>query len=204
MSAPGNRDGDRRRKGVTAGALLCIVGAMCVLVGFSVPLYRLFCAATGYNGTTQRVSVAAANEVTSRTITVRFDSTVAPGLDWEFRPEQLSVDVHPGETKIIKYKAYNMSNEPVTGTATYNVTPSKAGLYFDKLQCFCFSAQHLAPGQSADLAVQFFVDPDIVKDHNDDDVDTITLSYTMFRSKDDDKPVQSSALPASPTKTSIN
>jgi cytochrome c oxidase assembly protein subunit 11 len=202
MSA--NRNGDSRRKGATAGALLAIVAAMCVLVGFSVPLYRLFCAATGYNGTTQRVSVAAANEVTSRTINIRFDSTVAPGLDWEFRPEQRSVDVHPGETKIIKYKAFNMSREPVTGTATYNVTPSKAGLYFDKLQCFCFSAQHLEPGESADLAVQFFVDPDIVKDRDDDDVDTITLSYTMFRSKDDDKPVQSSALSAPSTKTSIN
>jgi cytochrome c oxidase assembly protein subunit 11 len=118
MSAPGSRGGDRRRKGLTAGALMCVVAAMCVLVGFSVPLYRLFCAATGYNGTTQRVSVAAANEVTSRTITVRFDSTTAPGLDWEFRPEQPSVDVHPGETKVIKYKAYNMSKEPVTGTAT--------------------------------------------------------------------------------------
>ena len=191
------------RKGMTAGALVGIVAAMCVLVGFSVPLYRLFCAATGYNGTTQRVTQAADEIVKSRTITVDFNAEIAPGLDWEFRPEQRSVDVHPGETKIIKYRAFNMSREPVTGTATFNVTPSKAGLYFDKLQCFCFTAQHLAPGEAADLAVQFYVDPDIVKDHNADDVDTITLSYTMFRAKDDagDKPVQSSALP---TETKIN
>ena len=196
MSAPNGENAGKQRKGLTAGALLGIVVAMSVLVGFSVPLYRLFCAATGYNGTTQRVTEIASEIVKDRTITVQFDANVAPGLDWQFYPEQRSVKVHPGETKVIKYKAFNMSKQPVTGTATFNVTPSKAGLYFDKLQCFCFSAQHLAPGQSADLAVQFFVDPDIVKDHEDDDVDTITLSYTMFRSKDDEKPVQSSALPS--------
>ena len=201
MSGGADKTGRKQRKGLTAGALLGIVGAMCVLTAFSVPLYRLFCAATGYNGTTQRATEAATEIVKDRTITVQFYANVAPGLDWEFRPEQRSVDVHPGETKVIKYKAFNMSREPVTGTATFNVTPAKAGLYFDKLQCFCFTAQRLAPGQSADLAVQFFVDPDIAQDHNDDDVDTITLSYTMFRSKDDAKPVQSSALSA---KTSIN
>lgn len=199
MSAKG------QRKGATAGALLGIVVAMGVLVAFSVPIYRLFCSATGYNGTTQRATQAASFVVPNRTITVRFDATVAPGLDWEFRPEQPSVDVHPGETKIIKYRAYNMSRAPVTGTATFNVTPAKAGLYFDKLQCFCFSAQHLAPGEAADLAVQFYVDPDIVNDRNDDDLDTITLSYTMFRAKDSgDRPVQSSALPTSINQTSIN
>jgi len=194
--------GGKQRKGLTAGALLGIVAAMSVLVAFSVPLYRLFCAATGYNGTTQRATEAASEIVKGRTITVRFDANVAPGLDWQFRPEQRSVQVHPGETKVVNYKAFNMSKQPVTGTATFNVTPSKAGLYFYKLQCFCFTAQHLAPGQSADLAVQFFVDPDIVKDHDDDDVDTITLSYTMFRAKDEEKTAQSSALPTNTT--SIN
>jgi len=174
-----------RRKGLTAMALLGIVGAMSVLVAFSAPLYRLFCAATGYNGTTQRVSVAAANEVMGRTITVRFNSAIAPGLDWEFRPKQPSVAVHPGAVTVIHYLAVNLGREPTTGTATFNVTPDKAGLYFDKLQCFCFTRQHLDAGESADLAVQFFVDPDIVKDRNDDDIDTITLSYTMFRAKGD-------------------
>jgi cytochrome c oxidase assembly protein subunit 11 len=188
-----------QRKGLTAGALLGVVAAMSVLVGFSVPLYRLFCAATGYNGTTQRASEVAGEIVKNRSITVRFDANVAPGLDWEFRPEQRSVQVHPGETKVVNYKAFNMSKQPVTGTATFNVTPSKAGLYFDKLQCFCFTAQHLAPGESADLAVQFFVDPDIAKDRDEDDVDTITLSYTLFRAKDEAQPVQSSALPANTT-----
>jgi cytochrome c oxidase assembly protein subunit 11 len=184
------------RKRLTVGALLAVVGAMSALVAFSVPLYRLFCAATGYNGTTQRASVAPDDIVTSRTITVRFNAEQAPGLDWEFRPEQVSVDVHPGETKIIHYRAVNFSKHVMTGTATYNVTPDKAGLYFDKLQCFCFTAQRLNPGESADLAVQFFVDPAIMKDKNADDVDTITLSYTMFRAKDDSgEPLRSSALP---------
>jgi len=178
--------------------LLAIVGAMLALVAFSVPLYRLFCAATGYNGTTQRASVAPDDVVTSRTITVRFNAVLAPGLDWEFRPEQVSVQVHPGETKVAHYRAVNLSETAMTGTATFNVTPDKAGLYFDKLQCFCFTAQHLEPGQSADLAVQFFVDPDIVKDKDADDVDTITLSYTMFRAKNDSgEPLRSSALPQS-------
>jgi cytochrome c oxidase assembly protein subunit 11 len=195
------------RKRVTAGALFGIVAAMSVLVAFSAPLYRLFCGATGYNGTTQRAEIAPTDVVTGRTITVRFNAALAPGLDWQFRPEQLSVQVHPGETKIIHYRAVNFSKQATTGTATFNVTPSKAGLYFDKIQCFCFSEQHLKPGESADLAVQFFVDPDIVKDANADDVDTITLSYTMFRAKDDSgEPLRASALPPAKTvtPTSVN
>lgn len=195
MSARRNADPAAGRKRATVGALLGIVGCMTLLVAFSVPLYRMFCAATGYNGTTQRASVAPDDVVTSRTITVRFNAELAPGLWWQFRPEQLSVQVHPGETKVIHYRAVNLSKEPTTGTATFNVTPAKVGIYFDKLQCFCFTAQHLKPGESADLAVQFFVDPDIVKDKDADDVDTITLSYTMFRAKGDNgEPLQSSAL----------
>jgi len=189
----------RGRKGLTLGALLAVIGAMTTLVAFSVPLYRLFCAATGYNGTTQRATTSPDDVVRSRTITVRFNAELAPGLDWEFRPEQVSVDVHPGETKIIQYRAVNLSKEVTTGTATFNVTPAKAGLYFDKLQCFCFTAQRLNPGQGADLAVQFFVDPAIVQDRDAADVDTITLSYTMFRAKENgSQPLRSSALPANP------
>jgi cytochrome c oxidase assembly protein subunit 11 len=203
MTPPANTN----RKRVTAGALFGIVAAMSVLVAFSAPLYRLFCSATGYNGTTQRAEIAPDDIVTGRTITVRFNAALAPGLDWQFRPEQLSVQVHPGETKVIHYRAVNFAKTATTGTATFNVTPAKAGLYFDKLQCFCFSAQHLNPGESADLAVQFFVDPAIVKDVNADDVDTITLSYTMFRAKDDSgEPLRASALPSpiTITPTSVN
>jgi cytochrome c oxidase assembly protein subunit 11 len=184
-----------RRKGVTVLALCAVLGCMFGLVAASVPLYRLFCQATGYGGTTQRASAAPATEVAGRLITVRFDAETAPDLPWEFRPLQASVKVHPGEEKVIAYRAVNHGKEPVTGTATFNVTPLKAGIYFDKLQCFCFTKQHLDAGQSADLSVSFFVDPDIVGDANTRDVDTITLSYTMFRAKGDDA-VRSSALPA--------
>lgn len=186
-----------RRPGhrLTVGALLGVLTVMLGLTAASVPLYRLFCQATGYGGTTQRASAAPAREVKGRLITVRFDADQAPDLGWEFRPLQMAVQVHPGEEKVIAYRAVNRTSQPVTGTATFNVTPVKAGIYFDKLQCFCFTKQHLEPGQSADLAVSFFVDPEIADDPNTRDVDTITLSYTMFRAKGDE-PVRSSALPS--------
>ncbi|MGH6968000.1 MAG: cytochrome c oxidase assembly protein [Stellaceae bacterium] len=174
----------RSGKRWTLGGLLLVVGCMLGLVVASVPLYRLFCTFTGYNGTTQRAAAAPAKAVAGRVITVRFDANTAPDLDWEFRPLQQAVPVHPGETKTVAYHAVNRGPSGVVGTATFNVTPSKTGLYFDKLQCFCFTRQYLAPGESKDLAVTFFVDPDIVNDPNDADVDTITLSYTMFRAKD--------------------
>jgi len=171
----------RRR---TLVGLFAALGVMTGLVALSVPLYRIFCAATGYEGTTQRASVGPAHEIKSRTITVRFDAERAPDLPWDFRPEQRQVTVHPGEEKVITYRATNRSAEGITGRAVYNVTPDKAGLYFDKLQCFCFSDQYLAPGQTAELSVPFYVDPGIVSDANTADVDTITLSYTFFRAKD--------------------
>ena len=192
----GNDPRPRRGKGVTVLGLIAIIGAMSLLVVFSVPLYRLFCAATGYNGTTQRASLAPDTVVKNRVITVRFNADVAPGLDWAFRPEQPSVTIHPGETKVIHYRASNFSKQAETGTATFNVTPDKAGPYFAKLQCFCFTEQHLDPGQSTDLAVQFFVDPDIVKNPNATDVDTITLSYTMFRARGGAAAERTAVLPA--------
>jgi cytochrome c oxidase assembly protein subunit 11 len=188
----------RRRNALTAGLLLSVVAAMLALTAASVPLYRLFCQVTGLGGTTQRATAAPAAIVADRLITVRFDADTAADLDWEFRPLQASVQVHPGETAMIAYRAHNRSRTPLTGSATFNVTPAKAGIYFDKLQCFCFTRQHLAPGESADLWVKFFVDPDIVKDANTRDVDTITLSYTMFRARSDAEPMQSSALPSAP------
>jgi len=173
-------------KRTTVLGLLAVIAVMGGLVAASVPLYRLFCAATGYNGTTQRAETAPKNEVKDRLVTVRFDAETAPGLPWDFAPEQRQVRVHPGEQKLVAFRATNRSSQPITGSATFNVTPTKAGIYFDKLQCFCFSQQHLAPGASAELTVSFFVDPAIVSDPTTTDVDTITLSYTMFRSKQDD------------------
>ncbi len=186
----------RQRVRLTVAGLLAVMGVMVALVSESVPLYRLFCQATGFGGTAERADAALPKRVADRLITVRFDADTAPDLDWEFRPVQASVQVHPGEEKVIAYRAVNRSKEPLTGTATFNVTPVKAGIYFDKLQCFCFTRQHLEPGQSADLAVSFFVDPDIVNDAGTQDVDTITLSYTMFRAKDNAPAVRSSALAA--------
>ena len=189
-----------RGKRATVGGLAAVLLLMGGLVAASVPLYRLFCAATGYNGTTQRASAAPADTVSSRVITVRFDATTSPELDWDFRPEQLAVKVHPGESATVAYRAVNRGTFGVTGTATFNVTPDKVGLYFDKLQCFCFTKQHLGPGESKRLTVTFFVDPDIVNDADDKDVDTITLSYTMFRAKDQDGPGQTAAsAPAATT-----
>jgi cytochrome c oxidase assembly protein subunit 11 len=187
----------RRRNAATAGLLVSVVAAMLGLTAASVPLYRLFCQATGLGGTTQRASAGPDREVAGRLITVRFDANTAPELGWEFKPVQSSVTVHPGEEKVIAYRAKNLTREPVTGTATFNVTPAKTGIYFDKLQCFCFTRQHLDPGQSAELSVKFFVDPDIASDPNTRDVDTITLSYTMFRAPSDaTEPLSSSALPS--------
>jgi len=176
----------RRRNRVTVLALLGVVGVMVGLDVAAVPLYRLFCAATGYGGTTRRAEEAPTAELKDRLLTVRFNADIAPDLGWEFRPLVASVRVHPGEERTVAYRAVNKSREGVTGTATYNVTPTKVGLYFDKIQFFCFTRQRLDPGESKDLTVTFFVDPDIASDPNTRDVDTITLSYAMFRAKEQD------------------
>jgi cytochrome c oxidase assembly protein subunit 11 len=185
----------RRRNGATALLLASVVAAMVGLSFASVPLYRLFCQATGLGGTTQRAA-SAPGAKSDVVITVRFDADIAPDLGWEFRPVQSTVTVRPGEEQQVFYRAVNKTNAPTTGSATYNVTPAKAGIYFDKLQCFCFTEQHLAAGESADMGVVFFVDPDILTDPNTSDVRAITLSYTMFRAHQPARPTASTALPA--------
>ena len=170
----------RRRKGATALLLVSVVAGMAGLSFASVPLYRLFCQATGVGGTTQRADSAPAN-ASDVVVTIRFNAETAPDLGWEFHPLQDAVTVHPGEQRQIFYRAVNKTTQPVTASATFNVTPAKSGIYFDKLQCFCFSEQHLEPGESADMGVVFFVDPDILTDPNTAELRTITLSYTMFR-----------------------
>jgi cytochrome c oxidase assembly protein subunit 11 len=180
----------RRHNSTTVLLLALLVVAMVGLSFASVPLYRLFCQATGLGGTTQRAATAPARAAAS-IVTIRFDAETAPGLGWEFRPLQRTLAVHPGEKQEIFYRAINKTTAPVTGSATYNVTPAKAGIYFDKLQCFCFSEQRLAAGESVDMAVVFFVDPDILTDPNTGDVHTITLSYTMFPSHQPTRPTAS-------------
>lgn len=176
-------EGLGRRKAATAAVLLGIVAGMVGLSFAAVPLYRLFCQVTGYGGTTQRAE-AAPKAVGKRVITVRFNGDVDPGLPWRFEPEQTAIKVKVGEQAVALYKATNLAKATMIGSAVFNVTPLKAGLYFDKVQCFCFTEQRLEPGRSEDMPVTFFVNPDIVKDRNLDDVDTITLSYTFYRNKE--------------------
>ena len=182
-----------RRNGTTVVLLASVVAAMVGLSFASVPLYRVFCAATGFGGTTQRAS-AAPRKVSDAVVTVRFDAETAPGLGWEFRPLVSHVEVHPGEQREVFFRAVNHSAAAVTGSATFNVTPTKTGIYFDKLQCFCFTEQRLGPGESRDMGVTFFVDPDLLKDPDTREVRSITLSYTMFKKHQDGSP-SAAAMP---------
>lgn len=161
--------------------LIAIVLGMFMLAYASVPLYRLFCQVTGFGGTARRAAIAAApTRVLDRTITVTFDSNTDQALPWKFTPIEKNVKVKIGENKLVAFRAINESNAPTRGTATYNVTPFAAAKYFNKIQCFCFSEQRLAPNQSANLPVSFFIDPAILDDPEARDVVNITLSYTFF------------------------
>jgi cytochrome c oxidase assembly protein subunit 11 len=172
--------GSRRAKATTALLACGAIGGMLGLTAASVPLYRLFCQATGYGGTTQ-VAKAAPAAPRAQTITVRFDAEVDPALPWQFEPAQREVVVRLGEQHLAYYHARNRSARPIVGQAVYNVTPDKAGAYFDKIACFCFSEQVLQPGEEVDMPVSFFVDSAILDDPNARDVKTITLSYTFFK-----------------------
>lgn len=176
---------DASRNKRLALGLVGIVAGMVALAFASVPLYRVFCQVTGLGGTTQ-VAERASETVVNRQVTVRFNADIDPELPWAFYPDQKEITVNIGETALISYTARNMSDQPVTGTAVFNVTPLKAGLYFNKIQCFCFEDQRLEPGQKMHMPVSLFVDPEMLEDPNARDVTTITLSYTFFRVKDED------------------
>ncbi len=160
---------------------IVVLGIMFVLVAYAPELYRKFCGATGYGGTTQR-AYSDPTATSDRTVTIAFDSNVAPGLPWRFEPKQRSVTVHLGEQKLVFFTAENLGNEPIVGHATYNVTPETSGIYFNKIQCFCFNEEQLNPHQKVDMPVVFYVDPAFAKDSEMAHVDTITLSYTFLRS----------------------
>lgn len=168
---------DRRR--LTATVLFGVVAGMVALTFASVPLYQLFCQVTGFGGTPRTVNVAAPSTVSAATVTVHFDANVNSALPWRFKPAQRRVDVRLGEEMLVFYRAENLSTQPVTGTATFNVTPFKAGAYFSKIECFCFTEQTLAPGESVEMPVVFFVDPALADDIDARDVHKITLSYTF-------------------------
>jgi cytochrome c oxidase assembly protein subunit 11 len=186
MTAPRNQDAKQqnRRHGLMALSLVGLVAAMVGLSFAAVPLYRIFCQATGYDGTPQRADKGA-DHVLDRTITIRFDGNVDPSLPWSFAPVQQTMDVKIGETALAFFKATNKANAPVTGRAIFNVSPERAGLYFTKIQCFCFTKQTLAAGASAEMPVTFFVDPKIVEDEDTRNIAEITLSYTFYRADKD-------------------
>jgi cytochrome c oxidase assembly protein Cox11 len=164
---------------------LAVVGIMIGVVAYSPTLYRLFCAATGFSGTTQRVD-SDLSIVSERAVTVQFDSNVSPGLPWRFEPVQREVKVHLGEQQLVFFTAENLSDQAIVGHATFNVTPDTTGRYFKKIQCFCFDEERLDAHQKVDMPVVFFVDPALASDRETRNFDTITLSYTFFRSANPD------------------
>ncbi len=162
--------------------LASLAFGMLALTFASSALFRMFCEKTGHGGTTQ-VAQTRPSHIENRVITVRFNADTHTELPWDFKPMQREIKVKAGEIGLAFYKGKNLSPHPTVGMATYNVTPHKAGIYFNKVECFCFLEQHLEGGQETTFPVEFFINPDIVKDPTMDDVETITLSYTFFRLK---------------------
>jgi len=169
-----------------------LVAAICglvvvLMVGASyaaVPFYNWFCRATGFNGTTQVATAAPTGAPLERKIAVRFDSNVAGGLPWKFEPEQTEIEVKIGQVVTVYYNVTNQSARTTTGQAAYNVAPLTVGSYFEKINCFCFTEQTMAPGEKREMPVVFYVDPSIAGDHDNDALNTITLSYTFYPVRD--------------------
>lgn len=170
-----------RSIGIKLGATVFF---MLALAFISVPLYNLYCKMTGFGGATQLAKApTAADPILERTVKIRFNSDVAPGLDWKFKPAMNEIEVKIGEAQKILYEVQNNGKTDDIGISIYNVQPDRAGLYFNKVQCFCFDEKPLKSGERAELPVQFFVDPAMANDKQMDDVKTITLSYTFFAAK---------------------
>lgn len=179
-----------------AARLVLVILAMGAAAWAAVPFYSWFCRTTGYGGTTN-VAEAGPDEVLDQTIEVRFDANVAKGMPWKFRPAQTSMTLRIGETGLAFFEAENTSDRTVAGTAAYNVAPDTAGYYFDKIQCFCFTEQVLAPGEKVEMPVSFYVDPAMVTSPDTARIRSITLSYTFFET---DLPERQAAVPpAAPT-----
>jgi len=182
------------RRGVGRDAVVGgICGAVVVLmVGASyaaVPFYNWFCRATGFNGTTQVATSAPTSAPLARRIAVRFDANVAGGLPWKFEPEKTEIEVAIGEVVTVYYTVTNQSARTTMAQAAYNVTPLTSGVYFQKINCFCFTEQTMAPGETREMPVVFYVDPAITADHENDSLKTITLSYTFYPVREAPKPV---------------
>ncbi|MBS0480625.1 MAG: cytochrome c oxidase assembly protein [Proteobacteria bacterium] len=197
MNSPASRPAprhNRRTAMIMAGVALAMLG-----LGFaSVPLYRIFCQVTGYGGTTGRASAAQANavQVGDGHISVRFDGNVERGMAWRFAPQQITQDMRIGQRMQAFYTAENLSNEPITGVASFNVEPELVGKYFKKIQCFCFNQQTLQPGQKVDMPVIYYVDPAIADDPETKNETQITLSYTFHKAANGTAKVLDRADPA--------
>lgn len=172
------------RGGGNGRLALTLVGVVALMAGASflaVPFYSWFCQVTGFGGTPRVASEAGAGRILEREITVRFDSNTAPGMPWQFRPVERSMKLRIGETGLAFYEAYNPTDHPVAGQASYNVAPDAAGYYFTKIECFCFTEQVLEPGERVMMPVSFYVDPAIVADRDARSLRRITLSYTFYQ-----------------------
>jgi cytochrome c oxidase assembly protein subunit 11 len=177
--------GDLQRKNRRIAVYCAATVAFMVAGAFaSAPLYDMFCRVTGFAGTPLRATQAPGADESEPLVTVRLDATVAPGMPWKFQPVQREIKVRPGEETLAFYRAINPTARTIVGTASFNVTPEKAGQYFNKIACFCFTEQQLGPGQTVDMPVSFFVDPEMLKDPKTRDVVDITLSYTFFRKEE--------------------
>jgi cytochrome c oxidase assembly protein subunit 11 len=195
MSAP-NASPQRRRDIMVAAACGVFVAAMLGAAYAAVPLYNWFCRTTGFGGTPQ-IATAAPSHIVDRKLKVRFDANIAGGLPWRFGPEQNFLEVRIGEVVTINYRVVNESARETVGVASYNVSPPTVGAYFSKINCFCFSEQRLKAGEERDMTVVFFVDPELVKDAEQDGLDSITLSYTMYPVRQPETPrVENGATPA--------
>lgn len=186
METP-NTSSQRRNHIIVATACGVFVAAMVGAAYAAVPLYNWFCRTTGFGGTTQ-VATAAPSHILDRKLKIRFDGNVAGGLPWRFEPEQNSIEVRIGEVVTMSYSVVNESARETVGVASYNVSPPTAGIYFSKINCFCFTDQRLKAGEKRDMTVVFFVDPELVKDWEQDRLDTITLSYTMYPARQPEAP----------------
>jgi len=177
-----------RRDLAVAAACGAFVAFMVGAAYASVPLYTWFCKTTGFGGTTQ-VAERAPEHVLGRELTIRFDSNVTPGLPWKFAPEQNEIKLRIGEVATVNYKVTNETAREITAMASYNVSPPQIGSYFAKINCFCFTQQTLKAGETREMTVVFYIDPEIVKDRGQDDLNAITLSYTFYRQRDQARPV---------------
>ena len=167
--------------------IISFVGMLMLSLSYAaVALYDIFCRVTGFGGTTQ-IASSAPGSTGHPNINIRFESNITDSLNWDFYSKTKTVKIPMGEEKTIYYFAKNLSDEPIVGTATFNVTPAKAGQYFMKIDCFCFVEQLLNPGESMNMPVTFFIDPDLYKDENVQEVNEITLSYTFMKSMDQSK-----------------